>query len=168
MVTVEQLLQQINANVQEVREMLNDNLYITCFDDGEISIVYMDLPGSTYDKQVDMAYPKIIEFIKKLFIKTSSIFYMIKKKHPELQTLDNVDVDTLCDIVYEITESDEFEKFMLDFFEYDEAVAEYAQEELDYDIYIHEYRHTTDFYDVNGEPYIRLNSRYVDEYDEDY
>ena len=57
---------------------------------------------------------------------------------------------------------------MLDFFEYDEAVAEYAQEELDYDIYIHEYRHPTDFYDVNGEPYIRLNSRYVDEYDEDY
>ena len=57
---------------------------------------------------------------------------------------------------------------MLDFFEYDEAVAEYAQEELDYDIYIHEYRHITDFYDVNGEPYIRLNSRYVDEYDEDY
>ena len=165
MVTVEQLLQQINANVQEVREMLNDNLYITCFDDGEISIVYMDLPGSTYDKQVDMAYPKIIEFIKS---NKDVVENMIKKKHPELQTLDNVDVDTLCDIVYEITESDEFEKFMLDFFEYDEAVAEYAQEELDYDIYIHEYRHTTDGYDDNGEPYIRLNSRYVDEYDEDY
>ena len=165
MVTVEQLLQQINANVQEVREMLNDNLYITCFDDGEISIVYMDLPGSTYDKQVDMAYPKIIQFIKS---NKDVVENIIKKKHPELQTLDNVDVDTLCDIVYEITESDEFEKFMLDFFEYDEAVAEYAQEELDYDIYIHEYRHLTDFYDVNGEPYIRLNSRYVDEYDEDY
>lgn len=165
MVTVEQLLQQINANVQEVREMLNDNLYITCFDDGEISIVYMDLPGSTYDKQVDMAYPKIIQFIKS---NKDVVENMIKKKHPELQTLDNVDVDTLCDIVYEITESDEFEKFMLDFFEYDEAVAEYAQEELDYDIYIHEYRHTTDGYDDNGEPYIRLNSRYVDEYDEDY
>ena len=165
MTVVEQLLQQINANVQEVREMLNDNLYITCFDDGEISIVYLDLPGSTYDKQVDMAYPKIIQFIKS---NKDVVENIIKKKHPELQTLDNVDVDTLCDIVYEITQSDEFEKFMLDFFEYDEAVAEYAQEELDYDIYIHEYRHTTDFYDVNGEPYIRLNSRYVDEYDEDY
>ena len=165
MTVVEQSLQQINANVQEVREMLNDNLYITCFDDGEISIVYLDLPGSTYDKQVDMAYPKIIQFIKS---NKDVVENIIKKKHPELQTLDNVDVDTLCDIVYEITESDEFEKFMLDFFEYDEAVAEYAQEELDYDIYIHEYRHTTDFYDVNGEPYIRLNSRYVDEYDEDY
>ena len=165
MTVVEQLLQQINANVQEVREMLNDSLYITCFDDGEISIVYLDLPGSTYDKQVDMAYPKIIQFIKS---NKDVVENIIKKKHPELQTLDNVDVDTLCDIVYEITESDEFEKFMLDFFEYDEAVAEYAQEELDYDIYIHEYRHTTDFYDVNGEPYIRLNSRYVDEYDEDY
>ena len=165
MTVVEQLLQQINANVQEVREMLNDNLYITCFDDGEISIVYLDLPGSTYDKQVDMAYPKIIQFIKS---NKDVVENIIKKKHPELQTLDNVDVDTLCDIVYEITESDEFEKFMLDFFEYDEAVAEYAQEELDYDIYIHEYRHTTDFYNVNGEPYIRLNSRYVDEYDEDY
>lgn len=165
MTVVEQLLQQINANVQEVREMLNDNLYITCFDDGEISIVYLDLPGSTYDKQVDMAYPKIIQFIKS---NKDVVENIIKKKHPELQTLDNVDVDTLCDIVYEITESDEFEKFMLDFFEYDEAVAEYAQEELDYDIYIHEYRHTTDFYDVNGEPYIRLNSRYADEYDEDY
>ena len=165
MTVVEQLLQQINANVQEVREMLNDNLYITCFDDGEISIVYLDLPGSTYDKQVDMAYPKIIQFIKS---NKDVVENIIKKKHPELQTLDNVDVDTLCDIVYEITESDEFGKFMLDFFEYDEAVAEYAQEELDYDIYIHEYRHTTDFYDVNGEPYIRLNSRYVDEYDEDY
>lgn len=165
MTVVEQLLQQINANVQEVREMLNDNLYITCFDDGEISIVYLDLPGSTYDKQVDMAYPKIIQFIKS---NKDVVENIIKKKHPELQTLDNADVDTLCDIVYEITESDEFEKFMLDFFEYDEAVAEYAQEELDYDIYIHEYRHTTDFYDVNGEPYIRLNSRYVDEYDEDY
>ena len=165
MTVVEQLLQQINANVQEVREMLNDNLYITRFDDGEISIVYLDLPGSTYDKQVDMAYPKIIQFIKS---NKDVVENIIKKKHPELQTLDNVDVDTLCDIVYEITESDEFEKFMLDFFEYDEAVAEYAQEELDYDIYIHEYRHTTDFYDVNGEPYIRLNSRYVDEYDEDY
>ena len=165
MTVVEQLLQQINANAQEVREMLNDNLYITCFDDGEISIVYLDLPGSTYDKQVDMAYPKIIQFIKS---NKDVVENIIKKKHPELQTLDNVDVDTLCDIVYEITESDEFEKFMLDFFEYDEAVAEYAQEELDYDIYIHEYRHTTDFYNVNGEPYIRLNSRYVDEYDEDY
>ena len=78
MTVVEQLLQQINANAQEVREMLNDNLYITCFDDGEISIVYMDLPGSTYDKQVDMAYPKIIQFIKS---NKDVVQNMIKKKH---------------------------------------------------------------------------------------
>lgn len=165
MVTVEQLLEQINIHSKDIREMLRDNLYIICFQDSEITIVYVDLPGCNYDTQVDMAYPKIIQFIKS---NKSVVENMIKQKHPELQTLDNVDVDTLCDIVYEITESDEFEKFMLDFFEDDEDVAEYAQEELDYDIYIHEYRHTTDGYDDNGEPYIRLNSRYVDEYEEDY
>ena len=165
MTVVEQLLQQINANVQEVREMLNDNLYITCFDDGEISIVYLDLPGSTYDKQVDMAYPKIIEFIKS---NGTFVEDLIRNKHPELETLDNLDIDTLCDIVYDITESDKFEKFMIEYFEGDPQIAEYAQEEFDYDIYIHEYIHTTHGYDDNGEPYIRLNSRYIDEYSDDY
>ena len=165
MTVVEQLLQQINANAQEVREMLNDNLYITCFDDGEISIVYMDLPGSTYDKQVDMAYPKIIEFIKS---NGAFVEDLIRNKHPELETLDNLDIDTLCDIVYDITESNKFEKFMIEYFEGDPQIAEYAQEEFDYDIYIHEYMHTIHGYDDNGEPYIRLNSRYIDEYSDDY
>ena len=158
MVTIEQLLKQIYKNSKEIHEMLEDNLYITCFKDSEISIVYVDLPGCDYKKQAEMAYPKVIEFIKsnKNIVET-----LIREKYPDIQTLDNVDVDTLCDIVYEITESKEFENFMLDFFEEDEAVADYARSEFDYDIYIHDYIHVnTGRYDDNGEPYTRLNPRY--------